>query len=349
MSQKLVCPNCGTAFEVSESDYAAIAKQVRDREFEKDLSVREQAARTSERLSFVSEKEGLTKEIHRLHELVVLMEQEKKSCEELAAAQAREQMGLALREKEEELAYYKDFKARQSTKMVGESLELWCEDEFNKVRAGAFSGVYFEKDNEVSDSGSKGDYIYREELDGQPFLSIMFEMKNETDAGAGKKHKNRDFFKELDKDRNEKHCEYAVLVSLLEPDSELYNSGIVDMSHVYPKLYVVRPQCFLTIIGILRNQARSTMELRGQLAQARQQNADICLLEDRLSDFKSAFGRNCRLAQDRYDDALKEIDAAIDRLEKVKKALLSSGNHLRLADDKLEGLTVNKLKKGLNL
>lgn len=230
--------------------------------------------------------------------------------------------------------------------MTGESLERHCEDEFNKVRAMAFPGAYFEKDNEVSQSGSKGDYIFREMAGETELLSIMFEMKNETESDS-KKHRNEEFFKELDKDRREKGCEYAVLVTMLEPDSELYNQGIVDVSHRYPKMYVIRPQFFIPVISFLRNSALSTLSLRQELAVARAQDADFVTFTERLTEFKDKFGRNYRIASERYSEAIEGIDKTIAQLEKVKKALLSSENNLRLAGDKAEGLTVEKLTRGL--
>jgi len=249
-----------------------------------------------------------------------------------------------LKEKDMEIDYYKDFKTRQSTKMVGESLEQHCEIEFNKLRATAFPNAYFEKDNDAR-SGSKGDYIYRERSeDGVEFLSIMFEMKNEMDKTATK-HKNEDFFRELDKDRREKKCEYAVLVTMLEADNELYNSGIVDVSYRYPKMYVVRPQFFIPLISILRNAALSSLEYRTQLAVIQNQNVDITNFENEMNDFKEKFGRNYRLASEKFKKAIDEIDKTIASLQKTKDALLSSENNLRLANNKAEDLTIKRLTK----
>ncbi len=250
-----------------------------------------------------------------------------------------------LRSKNEEIAYYKDFKARQSTKMVGESLERHCEIEFNRLRATGFQRAYFEKDNDVK-SGSKGDYIFRETSeDGIEFVSVMFEMKNEMNQTATK-HKNEDFLKELDKDRREKNCEYAVLVSLLEPDNELYNTGIVDVSHRYPKMYVIRPQFFIPIITLLRNSGAKTLEYRRQLAEIREQNVDISRFEADMNDFKEKFSRNYRLASEKFQRAIEEIDKTIDHLQKTKEALLSSENNLRLANNKAEDLSIKRLTKG---
>ena len=249
-----------------------------------------------------------------------------------------------LKEKDREIDYYRDFKARQSTKMVGESLEQHCEIEFNKLRATAFRNAYFEKDNDAR-SGSKGDFIYRESSDdGVEFISIMFEMKNEMDTTATK-HKNEDFFKELDKDRREKKCEYAVLVTLLEADNELYNGGIVDVSYKYPKMYVIRPQFFIPLITILRNAALGALEYRTQLTQMQNQNIDITNFENEMNDFKEKFGRNYRLASERFQKAIEEIDKTIDHLQKTKDALLSSENNLRLANNKAEYLSIKRLTR----
>jgi hypothetical protein len=247
--------------------------------------------------------------------------------------------------KDEEIAMRKDMKLKLSTKMLGETLEQHCENEFNKLRATAFQRAYFEKDNN-SRSGSKGDYIYREEDEaGNEIISIMFEMKNEGDETATKK-KNEDFFKELDKDRSEKKCEYAVLVTMLETESELYNSGIVDVSYKFPKMYVVRPQFFIPIITLLRNAAMNSLQYKAELAQIRNQNIDITNFESKMNDFKEGFARNYNLASKKFKDAIEEIDKSIHHLQKTKDALLSSENNLRLANDKAEDLTIKKLTKG---
>ena len=249
-----------------------------------------------------------------------------------------------LKTKDEMIAYYKDMKAKLSTKMVGETLEQHCEIQFNQIRATAFPTAYFEKDNDVK-TGSKGDYIYREiDEDGNEIISIMFEMKNESDETATKK-KNEDFLKELDKDRNEKGCEYAVLVSLLESDSELYNSGIVDVSHRYPKMYVIRPQFFIPMITVLRNAAMNSLKYKSELALVRSQNIDVTHFEEDLETFKSGFTRNVNLFRSRFETAVEEIDKAIVRLQKTKEALLSSDNNLRLANNKLEDLTIKRLTR----
>lgn len=247
--------------------------------------------------------------------------------------------------KDEEIALRKDLKSKLSTKMVGETLEQHCETEFNKLRATAFQKAYFEKDND-SRSGSKGDYIYRESDEmGNEIISIMFEMKNEGDETATKR-KNEDFFKELDKDRSEKKCEYAVLVSLLEAESEYYNSGIVDVSHKYNKMYVVRPQFFIPIITLLRNAALNSMQYKAELALVRNQNIDITNFEERINTFKEGFARNYELASRKFNTAIEEIDKTIDHLQKTKEALLSSDNNLRLANQKAEDLTIKKLTQG---
>lgn len=266
------------------------------------------------------------------------------ATESLQKQQAlRENFAIQLRAKEETIEYYKDLKARLSTKMVGETLEQHCETEFNRLRAAAFPYAYFEKDNDAR-TGSKGDYIYREATeDGIEFLSIMFEMKNEMDSTATKK-KNEDFFKELDKDRQEKGCEYAILVSLLEPDSELYG-GITDVSYRYPKMYVIRPQFFIPIITLLRSSALHTVEYRRQLAEIRSQNIDISNFEAEMNDFKSRFGRNYDIASRKFKTAIEEIDKTISHLQKTKEALLSSEDNLRLANNKAQELSVKRLTK----
>ena len=247
--------------------------------------------------------------------------------------------------KDEEIALRKDMKMKLSTKMVGETLEQHCENEFNKLRATAFQRAYFEKDND-SKTGSKGDFIYREvDEDGNEIISIMFEMKNEGDETATKK-RNEDFFKELDKDRSEKNCEYAVLVTMLEAESELYNAGIVDVSYKFPKMYVVRPQFFIPIITLLRNAAMNSMQYKAELAMVRNQNIDITNFEAKMNDFKEGFARNYNLASKKFGEAIKQIDESIKHLQATKDALLSSENNLRLANDKADDLTIKKLTKG---
>ena len=265
--------------------------------------------------------------------------------QQLLATSLKEKYEAELRTKEEMIAYYKDMKAKLSTKMVGETLEQHCETEFNKLRASAFQNAYFEKDNDAR-SGSKGDYIYRETDDaGNEIISIMFEMKNEGDETATKK-RNEDFLRELDKDRTEKKCEYAVLVSLLEADSELYNTGIVDVSHKHPKMYVIRPQFFIPMITLLRNAAMNTLQYKSELALVKAQNVDITNFEENINSFKEGFARNYDLASRKFKTAIDEIDKTIDHLQKTKDALLSSENNLRLANNKAEDLTIKRLTRG---
>ncbi|WP_271679086.1 DUF2130 domain-containing protein [Thermomonas mangrovi] len=264
---------------------------------------------------------------------------------QLAEKSLKDKYETQLKDREEQIERLRDLKARLSTKMVGETLEQHCETEFNRIRATAFPKAYFEKDNDAK-GGSKGDFIFRDSDDsGTEIVSVMFEMKNESDATATKK-KNEDFLKELDKDRNEKGCEYAVLVSLLEPDSELYNGGIVDVSHRYPKMYVVRPQFFLPIITLLRNAAMNSLKYKSELALVKAQNIDITSFEADLDAFKTAFGKNYDLASRRFQTAIEEIDKSIDHLQKTKDALLGADRNLRLANDKAQDVTIKKLTRG---
>ena len=248
-----------------------------------------------------------------------------------------------LKYKDEEIARVKEFKLQQSTKMIGESLERYCENEFNKLRATGFQSAYFEKDNDAR-TGSKGDYIFKDYSENVEYISIMFEMKNENDE-TKTKHKNEDFFKELDKDRNEKGCEYAVLVSMLESDNDYYNTGIVDVSYRYPKMYVVRPQFFIPLITLLRNAAMNNLEDKKALMEMQNRNVDVSTFEASLLDFKDKFSKNYDLANRKFSSAIDEIDKTIQHLQKVKEDLLSSGNNLRFANDKLEDLTIKKLTK----
>ena len=401
--EQIKCPKCGEVFQIDEAGYAAIVKQVRDREFEKELRTREDAAvrlAESEKEREITalraklgeqEKLGAAerdaavqrtaaekdKRISALEEKLRGAELEKKFAVQDAinaqaeAAHSRElairelegqierlksdfalqqeknqsERELLLKQKDEQIAFYRDMKTRLSTKMVGESLEQHCELEFNRIRAAAFPHAYFEKDNDAR-SGSKGDYIFRDyDETGLEYLSIMFEMKNEMDETATK-HKNEDFFKKLDRDRNEKRCEYAVLVSLLESDSEYYNGGIVDVSHRYPKMYVIRPQFFLPLISLLRNAAQNALGYRRELALARSQNLDVENFNNQLLDFKSRFSRNYELASRKFREAIEEIDKTISHLQKTRDALVSSENNLRLANDKAEDLTIKKLTRG---
>ncbi|MBR2821853.1 MAG: DUF2130 domain-containing protein [Clostridiales bacterium] len=353
------------AMEVKSKDDLKIARMEQEKSFSKVLNDKDKA---------LADKEA---EIQQLRNQIALNDSEKKLAisdavrdrdKEIADREARiielkskidsqktesalkeksieENFRNQLKVKDEQIEYYKDFKARQSTKMVGESLEQHCRNQFDSIRMTAFPNAYFEKDNEVSGSGSKGDFIFREkDSEGTEFISIMFEMKNEMDTTATK-HKNEDFFKELDKDRTEKGCEYAVLVSLLESDNELYNNGIVDVSYRYPKMYVIRPQFFIPMITLLRNAALNSLKYQKELQVVRNQQLDLYNFEANMQEFKDAFGRNYRIASEKFQNAIEEIDKTIDHLEKVKKALQTSENNLRLANDKADGLSIKKLTK----
>ena len=317
-------------------------------------------AKTAERSAAQDEITKITNELNEKNRKIELMEMEIKNkdqekkfeiSEAVRAVEAERDTQKAdyearLKVAVEQVEYYKDLKAKMSTKMIGESLEQHCETEFNSIRTTAFPRAYFEKDNLISSaSGSKGDYIFRDyDENGTEIISIMFEMKNEADT-TKTKHKNTDFFKELDKDRKEKGCEYAVLVSLLEADSEFYNQGIQDVSYHYEKMYVIRPQFFIPIISLLRNAALNAAQYKQELALYRSQNIDITNFEENLNTFKTGFARNYELASRRFSEAIDEIDKTIDHLEKTKKALLSSENNLRLANNKAEDLTIKKLTK----
>ncbi len=382
---ELKCPHCGQAFTVDDTEVSSIIQQIRDKEFQKDLTSRvselEEHMREKHELELEAkeneikskDREAYEKEIKKLQdrlkkeetkvvslqndlnnsedkkkiavmEAVKKVEDEKRDLEG-KLTQEKDTRQLLLAQKDEQIAYYKDLKTRMSTKMVGETLEQHCEIQFNQLRATAFRNAYFEKDNDAR-SGSKGDYIYREcDENGIEIISIMFEMKNEMDETATK-HKNEDFFKELDKDRREKKCEYAVLVSLLEADSELYNGGIVDVSYKYDKMYVVRPQCFIPIITLLRNAAMNALIYKQELEVVRNQDIDISNFEDNLLQFKNDFSRNYDLAHNHFDKAINEIDKTIDHLQKVKKELMGSDNQLRIANNKVDEVSVKKLTKG---
>ena len=377
---EIKCPNCGKVFQVDEAGYASIVSQVRNALFEKEVedrinSVRRESAAVQEKaLAELNAKhrQALTEkdlEINHLKDSVRAAETEKqlavrtaiqekeneitelrgKVIQEKQAAEIREQ---SLKEAhktevarlEAEVEQYRDFKLRQSTKMIGESLEQHCLTTFNQVRMMAFPRAYFEKDNEVIE-GTKGDFVYREETeDGLPLLSILFEMKNEADA-TEKKHKNEDFIDKLDKDRKKKNCEYAVLVTMLEPDSDLYNAGIVT-EYRYEKMYIVRPQFFLPLISLLRNAALSNTQVRRELETVRRQSLDVQQFDQALLEFRDKFGKNYQIAQSHFDKAISEIDETIKHLEKVKESLTKSGNQLRLANDKAQDLTIKKLTKG---
>ena len=392
--QEIKCPKCGEIFKVDESDYALIVKQVRDKEFDKEIQKREKEieSRMDSNLEIekmkqeknnleelakkdteLQKKEDLIKELrtqidnNELRQKIAITEAIEEKNQEIAEKSSeilelknqlnskeaerklkeqsiKESYELQLKTKDEQIEYYKDFKAKQSTKMVGESLEQHCLNQFNMIRMTAFPRAYFEKDNDAK-SGSKGDFIFREESeDGTEFISIMFEMKNEMDTTATK-HKNEDFFKELDKDRREKGCEYAILVSLLEIDNELYNNGIVDVSYKYEKMYVIRPQFFIPMITLLRNAALNSLQYQRELQIVRNQQVDIMNFEDNMNAFKEGFARNYRLASEKFNTAIEEIDKTIDHLYKIKAALLSSENNLRLANNKAEDLSIKKLTK----
>ncbi|PKP43955.1 MAG: DUF2130 domain-containing protein [Bacteroidetes bacterium HGW-Bacteroidetes-13] len=305
-------------------------------------------AEVEKKLAVTEATQKVEKERDDLANIVKIKDTEKqlleKSISEKYQAELKEKDAI-IKHKDEEIALRKDMKLKLSTKMIGETLEQHCETEFNKLRATAFQRAYFEKDND-SKSGSKGDFIYKETDEvGNEIISIMFEMKNEGDETAAKK-RNEDFLKELDKDRNEKKCEYAVLVSLLEAESEYYNSGIVDVSHKYPKMYVVRPQFFIPIITLLRNAAMNSIQYKAELALIRNQNVDITNFEEKINTFKEGFARNYELASRKFKTAIDEIDKTIDHLQKTKNALLSSDNNLRLANQKAEDLTIKKLTHG---
>jgi hypothetical protein len=318
-----------------ETEIVQIKAKLQNAELEKKLSVTE-AVQKIEKERDALANEVKTKELEKQNEVSSLKQQ---FTTELQNKEA------IIKYKDDEITRVKDLKAKLSTKMIGETLELHCENEFNKLRPTAFPKAYFEKDNDAR-TGSKGDYIYRENDEhGNEIISIMFEMKNESDATSTKK-RNEDFFKELDKDRIEKKCEYAILVSLLESESELYNSGIVDVSYKFPKMYVVRPQCFIPIITLLRNAAMSSLQYKSELALVRNQNIDITNFEEKMNKFKEGFARNYDIASRKFHDAIEGIDKTIKELEKTKAALLSSENNLRLANEKTEDLTIKKLTNG---
>ncbi len=407
---EIKCPKCGTVFEIDEASYDSIVKQIRDREFDKEVNLREEQHKLDKENSIklaeahIKEELGLklnekdleiselklslkTKEeqaankvekeyqeklnkllleITELKNKIQLQESKNELDIEKAVSEKNQKISdlsseLALKGKEfelkentikesyesklkakdEQIAYYKDFKAKQSTKMIGESLEQHCSVEFNRLRP-LFKNAYFEKDNDAR-TGSKGDFIFRDYDDeGNEIVSIMFEMKNEADKTATK-HKNEDFLKELDKDRKEKKCEYAVLVSLLEADNDYYNDGIVDVSHLYDKMYVIRPQFFIPLITLIRNLANKSLEYKKELDVIKNQNIDITHFEENINTFKEGFGRNYRLAAERFQKAIEEIDKTIDHLQKTKEHLLKTNDNLRLANNKAEDLTIKRL------
>lgn len=377
---EITCPHCSKAFKVDQAGYAAILSQVKNKEFEKEvhqrLELEQQKYNTELNLAkATTEKESadtlakkereiieleskinsmelekqlavkdalepVEKEITNLKSKVVSAESERILKEKSLEDKYRTQ----IKDRDDEIQRLSNFKAKLSTKMVGETLELHCENEFDMLRSAAFPNAQFGKDNDAS-TGSKGDYIFRDmDGNGTEFISIMFEMKNEADATKTKK-KNDDFLKELDKDRREKGCEYAVLVSLLESDNDLYNNGIVDKSHKYPKMYVIRPQFFIPMITLLRNAAMKSLEVRNELELIKEQNIDITNFEDDLANVQDGFSKNYETAKKQFEDAIKSIDASISDLNKVKDKLLRSGNNYRLANDKLQGITIKKLTR----
>ena len=378
---EIICPHCNKAFKIDEAGYANILKQVRDNDFEHQLHERLELAEQDKKnaielakLKLVSESERtaaskdseiqalkakletieVTKKLA-INEAVSQIEKERdelkgglervKLEKQLAEKSLADKYETQIKDRDDAIERLRDMKARLSTKMVGETLEQHCETEFNKIRATAFPRAYFEKDNDAR-TGSKGDYIFRD-LDeaGTEIVSIMFEMKNENEHTASK-NKNEDFLKELDKDRNEKGCEYAVLVSLLEPDSEFYNTGIVDVFHRYPKMYVIRPQFFISIITLLRNAAMHSLKYKNELAHVKAQSIDITNFEEELESFKSSFSKNYDIASKRFQLAIDEIDKSIDHLQKTKEALLGTDRNLRIANDKAQDVTIKKLTRG---
>ena len=315
---EIKCPGCGEKFKIDDSSYLKILEQVHNQEFEKQVKLLEENTQGKLQTKIDEFKKDHEKEIENL------------------------QQDIKLRDTTIERLH--SLKAQLSTKMVGETLEQHCEIEFNKLRSTAFPNAYFEKDTDSS-TGSQGDYIFRDtDQNGTEIVSIMFEMKNESNTTATKK-KNEDFFKELDKDRTEKNCEYAVLVTLLEADNEYYNSGIVDVFHKYPKMYVIRPQFFIPIITLLRNASTKALEVKNQLAVIREKNVDVTKFEEALENFKTGFDKNVATAKNKYQDAIDQIDKSIKNLENTKKALESSERQFRLANDKAQDLTIKRLTK----
>ncbi len=378
---EIICPHCSKAFKIDEAGYADILKQVRDGEFEQQLHERLELAEQEKqnavalaeaKLANASQQAAAAKdaEIQALKskleaggmaqqlaiaQALASVEKERDALKggleraqlekALAEKSLKDKYETQLKDRDDAIERLRDMKARLSTKMVGETLEQHCETEFNRIRATAFPRAYFEKDNDAR-SGSKGDFIFRDADEaGTEIVSIMFEMKNESDLTVTKS-KNEDFLKELDKDRNEKGCEYAVMVSLLEPDNEFYNTGIVDMFHRFPKMYIVRPQFFIPIITLLRNAAMNSMRYKTELALVKAQSVDVTNFENELETFKSAFARNFDLASQRFHKAIDEIDKSIDHLQKTKEALLGTDRNLRLANDKAQDVTIKKLTKG---
>jgi len=349
---EIICPHCEKAFKIDEAGYADILKQIRNKEFDKELHEKLEAAEQEKKSALsLAEAENETKRLKLVAEKEIEIAELKSKIEkselqkQISESDLRKSLEDQIKDRDNQIERLKDLKLQLSTKMLGETLEQHCEVEFNRIRATAFPKAYFEKDNDAK-TGSKGDYIFRDkdEADNE-IVSIMFEMKNEGDDTKTKK-KNEDFLKELDKDRTEKGCEYAVLVSMLEPESELYNVGIVDVSHKYPKMYVVRPQFFIQMITLLRNAALNAMEYKAELALVRAQNVDVTDFEEKLEEFQTGFARNYDLASRKFQTAIEEIDKSIDHLQKTKAALLSTDNNLRIANDKAQDISIKKLTRG---
>ena len=346
-SEKQQAVQLAVAEALAKAQGDAAQKEARIAELEQRVEAQGRAFEAEKKLAVEQARSALERERDALAAQVALKDAEKSRCE----SALKEQLAIELKAKDDIIAYkdgeierYKDMKARLSTKMVGESLEQHCETEFNKIRAAAFPRAYFEKDNDASE-GSKGDFIFREcDEEGNEIVSIMFEMKNESDDSSHR-HKNEDFFKKLDADRRKKGCEYAVLVTLLEPESELYNQGIVDVSYRFEKMYAIRPQFFLPMISILRNAALNSMAYKAELAVVRNQNIDITKFEEQMETFKSGFARNYDLASRKFQTAIDEIDKTILHLQKTKDALVSSENNLRLANNKAQDLTIKRLTR----
>ncbi|MFN5233953.1 MAG: DUF2130 domain-containing protein [Burkholderiaceae bacterium] len=341
----ITCPSCDKSFKLEEAGYAAIVKQVRDREFDTELLKREQlyekeksSAIELAQLRITMEKDQV---INNLNTSLMAAD----NVKDRAVLEVQRTYEIQIRDRDEVIKRLQELRSRLSTKMIGETLEQHCETQFNLIRATAFPNAHFEKDNDAT-TGSKGDYVFKDFDESKiEIVSIMFEMKNEEDRTATK-NKNEDFFKELDRDRREKGCEYAVLVSLLEADSEFYNAGIVDVSYRYPKMYVIRPQFFIPIITLLRNAALNSMKYKAELALIKAQSVDITNFESELEAFKTAFGRNYELASKHFHTAIAEIDKSIEHLQKTKDALLGTDRNLRLANDKAQDVSVKKLTRG---
>lgn len=368
--KELKCPHCGNVFTVDENDYAALLGQVRNAEFETELArriheleqtqkAREQAEEARRKAEEQARQTQLQLQLQQLQSQLQQAEQAKQLAvaqvrqqateaymkKEQELAQIRTQMDAQLKAAQEQIAYYKDLKLRQSTKMVGETLEIHCSTLFNQLIRPLMPNAYFEKDNEVVE-GTKGDFVFRDKSeDGVEYISIMFEMKNENDETATK-HKNEDFLAKLDSDRKKKNCEYAVLVSMLEPDSELYNGGIVDMSHRFEKMYVIRPQFFIPLITLLCQTSKKSLDAKRELALVKAQQVDVTNFEEKLMTFKDGFTRNVRLANERFSDAIDEIDKTIAHLTKVRENLVKSGDNLNAADKKLQDVTIKRLTYG---